>query len=485
MSSWEESRRRVGAQYEEMERQRRLGEQYKHENDWMKPRSGSGSRASGSGSSGGSYTGPAAAPIPTGRIIAIFLALALIVAGVSVAIGYNSYYNGEWTYATPDRQSGRSAEEYRDYLLSLDTEHTYWHVTYESAPTDLWNYLLGLVDLDKAVGYAIGGYNVGGGHVYDYHFEGDDAGTGIPDGRYTLTTLDGIRVLVDEDNKTIYKEGAEFYDTYAPKLLELTHDQTLAVVLERTSGGEHALHGTNDFWMEYIRRDDSMVYSYLLSEDETKISGGEFRAITLYPQEQREERWYFTYGNGEYTPEDWAGFVYADDTAFQTNDALGKLIQKSFDDFGNVEFFKNGESVLEIDVFYLANGYDFEIDGVAEGYGNGLEEDMVYRVNTTAKTLTKIANEGDSDEVQEEMPLSEHQALYDFLLSIVPHTYIRSIMDMDRAAVRKETLGLITVYEMKDENGKVTADLRIMFGVIGEVNHYKAEDEYVKIQLEY
>ena len=36
-----------------------------------------------------------------------------------------------------------------------------------------------------------------------------------------------------------------------------------------------------------------------------------------------------------------------------------------------------------------------------------------------------------------------------------------------------------------DENGKVTADMKLMFGKIAEVNHYTADGEYVKIELGY
>ena len=126
-----------------------------------------------------------------------------------------------------------------------------------------------------------------------------------------------------------------------------------------------------------------------------------------------------------------------------------------------------------------------EIYDAVEGYGKGLEEDMFYRVNTTDKTLTKIEHYDYSDEIKTDMPLSEYQDTYDFLLSIVPHTYIRSLIDMDKAETRKESAGLVTVYEMKDENGNVTADMKVTFGKIGEVNQYIGENEYVQIELEY
>ena len=56
---------------------------------------------------------------------------------------------------------------------------------------------------------------------------------------------------------------------------------------------------------------------------------------------------------------------------------------------------------------------------------------------------------------------------------------------MDKTEVRKESLGLKKIYEMKDENGNVTADMKMAFGKIGEVIHYTGENEYVQIELEY
>ncbi len=415
------------------------------------------------------------------RLLVPILALAVVAASAVLIYNYADLHDGEWTYATIDEQSDRSAQEYGNYLLSLDAEYSNWFVTYEKEPTTMMNYLAGFFKKSKAVSYTIGGYNVGGGDIYDYRFEGDDAGTGIPHGWYTLTKLGGINVLIDEDNKTIYKQGTEFYDTYAPKLRELTHDKALAVILERTKGGEHGIFN-GSVPMEFIRKDNSTVLSYLYDD---YTYGNEFRGITIYPDEQTQERWYFDYRTGDYYPDDWEGFVYADDDTFGADDELGKLMQESFDDSGSVVFYKYGEEVLQISLDYFPDGYAFEIYDAVDGYDKGLEEDMVYRVNTNDKTLTKIENYDYSDEIRTDMPLSEHQDKYDFLLSIVPHTYIRSIIDMDKADVRKENAGLVTVYEMKDGNGNVTADMKLMFGKIGEVIDYTAEDEYVKIELGY
>ncbi|MBE6587558.1 MAG: hypothetical protein E7647_03985 [Ruminococcaceae bacterium] len=412
---------------------------------------------------------------------------AVIVAACAVSVySYANAHDGEWTYTTADKESSRSEDAYRDYLLSLDTEYAGWHVTYEKSPTDMMSYLGGIFGQDKAVSYTLGCYTFEGRTALEYRFEGDDAGTGIPDGWYTLGELDGISVLIDDTNEKIYKQGTEFYDTYAPKLLELSHDKALSAVLDLTSGGEHALSGTNDFWMEFVRKDDTMVYSYMLSDDVTKVSGGVFCAVTLYPEKQKMDKWSFSYDESEFDPlEDLEGYVYSDAAPVDEDDELGKLIEKSFDDSGSVAFFKNDEIVFGVSVDYFPNGYDFEIEVAKEGYTRGFEEGMVYRVNTTDKTLTKYADDHGDLVDGTDMPLSEHQDKYDFLLELEPQAYIRRIIDLDKAEKRKESVGLVTVYEMKDENGNVTADLKKMFGVIGEAVHYTAEDEYVMIELEH
>lgn len=448
-------------------------------------KSNSGSKSNSSSSrSYTSYGRGGGGSIPTSIIITGFIAVIAIVAGIFIFNSFNSYYHGEWTYATADKQSSRSSNDYQNYLLSLDDRYPTWYVTYEKAPTDIWNYLLGYVKMNQICSYTIGGYHSESGDILEYRFEGDDAGTKLPDGIYTLTVLDETNVLIDENNEIIYKEGSSFYNTYVPKLRKLTHDHLLNTVLKRTKDGEHALYGSNDSWMEYIRKDNSMVYSYLLTDDVLQISGGEFRAITTYPKEQQEERWYFNYRDDEYHLDELAGYTYADQLLFQDSE-LDKLMKGSFDDSGSIEFYKKDELVMGIDVDYLANGYQFEVAKAIKGYDRGLEEDAVYRINTTNQSLAKVLNEGYSDETLVDMPLSKYQKQYDFLMSVIPHSYIQRIIDMDKAEKRKESIGLVTVYEMKDKNDKVSADMRLLFGKIGEVNHYLTEDEYVKIELEY
>ncbi|MBQ3093592.1 MAG: hypothetical protein IJC52_00320 [Clostridia bacterium] len=427
---------------------------------------------------------PSARSILLSRLLIPFLALVIIAVCGMMIYFYADTQDGVWTYTDADKEASRSTQDYQNYLLSLDTEHPYWHMSYEKEPTDMMSYLSqSVLKQNQSIGYSMGGYTEESGNTFEYRFEGDDAGTGIPDGRYTLTTLDGTNVLIDDTNEKIYKQGTTFYDTYAPKLLTLSHDKVATAVFGRVADGEHALSGSNDFWMEFVRKDNSMVYSYMQAKDVTKIGSGEFRAVTTYPEEQMRELWIFSYNDYEYIP-DLEDYVYSD-AAPKQNDKLGKLMEESSNGNGDYTLYRNEEEVVDIDIDYLANGYEFTFDTIAEDEYKGFEANVAYRVNTNANTLTKIVVDENYNQHEEDMPLSEYREQYDFLLSIVPETYIRAIIDMDKADVVKENFGLVKNYVMKDENGKVTAEMKVMFGKIGEVIHHTGDDEYVKMELAY
>ena len=75
-------------------------------------------------------------------------------------------------------------------------------------------------------------------------FDGENLGTGLPDGTYILTKLDGADVLIDDNSKLIYKADSEFYKTNAPKLQAITHDALLTKIIEQT---EDALSNYNKY----------------------------------------------------------------------------------------------------------------------------------------------------------------------------------------------------------------------------------------------
>lgn len=426
---------------------------------------------------------PSARSLLLSRLLVPFLALALIVACGFTIYSYADWHDGEWNYITADAEPDRTAEEYQAHLLSMDTQKLNWHMSYEKEQSDMMYYLGDLLLGQKnATGYFMGSYTTDNGLVLYYGFEGDDAGTGVPDGRYTLMSLDGINVLIDDTNEVIYKQDTEFYNTYAPKLLTLTHDQALNPVLQLVNGGDHAIYGKSSLKAEFIRKDNTTLFSYLQSDDRSQING-EFRAVTTHLKDLVTEKWIFSYDDNQYVPDNLEGYVYSDALP-QENDELGKLIKESSDGSGSYELYRGEELVTEIDIDYLANGYEFEFEKVEAGF-KGFEQDATYRVNINTKTLTKITTDEQYNETETDLPLSEHQDKYDFLLSIVPDAYIRRIMDLEKAEIRTENLGLIKNYIMKDDNGNITAELKVAFGKIGEVIHHTGTNEYVKIQLGY
>ncbi|MBQ2713045.1 MAG: hypothetical protein IJF71_06645 [Clostridia bacterium] len=254
-----------------------------------------------------SHKYPSASHLLLSRLFVPFLALVVVAVSGFTVYNYADSHEGDWTFASADRQVSRSAEEYQAFLLSLDTAHRNWHVAYESKPSDMMSYLKeSFLKQDIGSEYSMECYNTEKGTVLFYCFEGNDAGTGLPDGDYTLMQLNGVNVLLDDSNEIIYKQGSEFYETYAPKLMALTYDKVLGEVLARVDGGEHAM---SDMDMEFMRKDQSTVYAYMLSGDLTKISGSEFRAVTLHPEENTIEQWFFSYDDTAYTPDDPEDYV--------------------------------------------------------------------------------------------------------------------------------------------------------------------------------
>ena len=104
-------------------------------------------------------------------------------------------------------EASRTAEQFESYLLNMDDTKDVWEIQYDKKKTDI----LGRVAFWDKDSYTIR-YNKGDTTPYTtFVFAGENLGTELPDGTYTLTQIDGANVLVDESNKLIYKAGSEFY----------------------------------------------------------------------------------------------------------------------------------------------------------------------------------------------------------------------------------------------------------------------------------
>lgn len=134
-------------------------------------------------------------------------------------------------------ESTRTVEEFESFLLDMDNNRGVWEVRYEKKNAGIFS-RLAFWDND----FCTIRYNKGenASHI-TFVFEGDNLGTGLPDGTYILTKIKGIDVLIDKNNKLIYKADSGFYKTHAPTLGEFTHDALICKILKQTEGGKHGL----------------------------------------------------------------------------------------------------------------------------------------------------------------------------------------------------------------------------------------------------
>jgi len=134
-------------------------------------------------------------------------------------------------------ESTRTAKEFEAFLLDFDGKRDAWEIRCERKSTGVFGGLLS----GNNGSYTIR-YNKGETAAHTtFIFEGEDLGTGLSDGTYILTSIDGADVLIDGNSKLIYKSDSEFYKANAPKLHAITHDALLSEILEKAEGGEHGL----------------------------------------------------------------------------------------------------------------------------------------------------------------------------------------------------------------------------------------------------
>lgn len=138
-------------------------------------------------------------------------------------------------------ESTRTVEGFESFLLDMDNNRDVWEVRYEKKNAGIFS-RLAFWEND----FCTIRYNKGENASHTtFVFEGENLGTGLPDGTYVLTKIKGIDVLIDKNNKLIYKADSEFYKTNATVLQEFTHDALIGKILEQAEGGEHGLIDTN------------------------------------------------------------------------------------------------------------------------------------------------------------------------------------------------------------------------------------------------
>ena len=187
-------------------------------------------------------------------------------------------------------ESTRTAEEFESFLLDFDSKRDVWEIQYDKKDSGIF----GRLSLGNNDSYTIR-YNKGetASHT-TFIFDGENLGTGLPDGTYILTKLDGADVLIDEESKLIYKADSEFYKTNAPKLQTITHDALLTKIFEQTEGGEHGLVET-DPPMEAIFTDKAAITARLVRNDPDALMDHGFEARCNIGDSDEWDVYKFTY----------------------------------------------------------------------------------------------------------------------------------------------------------------------------------------------
>ena len=170
------------------------------------------------------------------KIFGVFLIISAVI-WVILFFVYDVY---KIDYSVVD-ESTRTVDGFASFLLDMDNNRDTWEVQYEIKNAGMFSRL---AFWDKAS--CTIRYNKGTNAPYTtFIFEGENLGTKLPDGTYVLTKIKGVDVLIDKNNKLIYKADSEFYKTNAPILGEFAHDALIDKILKETEGGEHGLIGTN------------------------------------------------------------------------------------------------------------------------------------------------------------------------------------------------------------------------------------------------
>lgn len=223
----------------------------------------------GSGNSGsGCLTALAGPLLKLLKVFAILLAISVIIWVILFFVF--DVYKIEYTVVG---ESARTAEEFESFLLDFDSKREVWEIQYDKKDPGIF----GRLSSGNNGSYTIR-YNKGetASHT-TFIFDGDNLDTGLPDGTYILTKIDGADVLIDDSNKLIYKADSEFYQINAPKLQVITHDVLLAKIFEQTEGGEHGLVET-DPPMEAIFTEKAAITARLVRNDLNELMDSGFEA---------------------------------------------------------------------------------------------------------------------------------------------------------------------------------------------------------------
>ncbi len=219
------------------------------------------------------------------KIFGVFLILSAVIWVILFLVF--DVYKIDYTVVS---ESTRTVDGFASFLLDMDNNRDVWEVRYEKKNAGIFS-RLAFWDND----FCTIRYNKGENAAHTtFVFEGENLGTGLPDGTYILTKINREDVLIDKNNKLIYKADSEFYKTNAPVLEEFAHDALIGKILEQTEGGEHGLVDTNPP-TEAIFTEKAAITARLVRNNPNVLMDHGFEARCQMGDSNKWEVYKFTY----------------------------------------------------------------------------------------------------------------------------------------------------------------------------------------------
>ena len=237
------------------------------------------------------------------KIFGVFLILSAVIWGILFLVF--DVYKIDYTVVS---ESTRTVDGFASFLLDMDNNRDVWEVRYEKKNAGIFS-RLAFWDND----FCTIRYNKGENAAHTtFVFEGENLGTGLPDGTYILTKINWEDVLIDKNNKLIYKADSEFYKTNAPVLEEFAHDALIGKILKQTEGGEHGLVDTNPP-TEAIFTEKAAITARLVRNDPNVLMDHGFEARCQMGDSNKWEVYKFTYNySGAVHDFNIDGYAYAE-----------------------------------------------------------------------------------------------------------------------------------------------------------------------------
>ncbi len=408
--------------------------------------------------------------MPRFFLVSTVLVLAIVAFGAFKLYDYTSTTDTMWDKTDIAAEASMTEEELTSTLLSLDSKFPNVAAYVTTSTPDFYTYTFG--GKQPTAWVETGMYQ--GERVYSYRFYGNDFGTGLADGEYMLRSYNGQPVLVSSATHRLYKADSEFYKTYAPKLRALTYDMMMQTALDKVAGGEHGTNGDENYPYEILAKDGAYLWA-AVQPNYTGNTGYEVNAI-VKREDGKIDEYAFTHSDRDYDDMSMDLEGYTFDAGAVVDAKLDELFATTNRAGGMLTWKTGDKATLRVSVDVYPTGYLFEFRNASGIF----EEDVIYRVDTDKKTLTKIAE----DNTETAMSPAQHQKDYDYLLSLVPETYIANHIDMSKTEEESQYFGIAKFYRMKDENGKVTAELQVGFGTLQGMVHYLSDTETVEIGLD-